>query len=228
MIYIIDEIQMWKNKYEALAKLYSQLRKEHIELLNKYKQLQVKANSVQEATEKLERMEADMRAKNVELADLIRERDRARNELARIHEVSVVLSRWSQSEEILIQSKKNQRGDTERLQRELQESRNQIEELGKSKGAEVSALLARFNREKGDLESSLTEKQALIDEFLKQIEEQQGDADRVRRVSSCISNERWRPLTSLIGERWRNCCSSSWYGWLFAATERAPICKYYL
>lgn len=86
--------------------------------------------------------------------------------------------------------KKNQRGDTERLQRELQESRNQIEELGKSKGAEVSALLARFNREKGDLESSLTEKQALIDEFLKQIEEQQGDADRVRRVSSCISNER--------------------------------------
>lgn len=86
-ICIIDEIQMWKNKYEALAKLYSQLRKEHIELLNKYKQLQVKANSVQEATEKLERMEADMRAKNVELADLIRERDRARNELARIHEV---------------------------------------------------------------------------------------------------------------------------------------------
>lgn len=51
-------------------------------------------------------------------------------------------------------------------------------------------MLARFNREKGDLESSLTEKQALIDEFLKQIEEQQGDADRVRRVSSYTSNER--------------------------------------
>lgn len=84
----IDEIQMWKNKYEALAKLYSQLRKEHIDLLNKYKQLQVKANSANEATEKLERMQADMRAKNVELADLIRERDRARNELARIQTVS--------------------------------------------------------------------------------------------------------------------------------------------
>lgn len=79
---------MWKNKYEALAKLYSQLRKEHIDLLNKYKQLQVKANSAQEATEKLERMQADMRAKNVELADLIRERDRARNELARLQAVN--------------------------------------------------------------------------------------------------------------------------------------------
>ena len=80
---------MWKNKYEALAKLYSQLRKEHIDLLNKYKALQVKANSATEATEKLERLQADMRAKNVELADLIRERDRARNELARLQGVSI-------------------------------------------------------------------------------------------------------------------------------------------
>lgn len=81
---------MWKNKYEALAKLYSQLRKEHIDLLNKYKQLQVKANSANEATEKLERMQADMRAKNTELADLIRERDRARNELARLQGVKFI------------------------------------------------------------------------------------------------------------------------------------------
>lgn len=85
---LTDEIQMWKNKYEALAKLYSQLRKEHIDLLNKYKALQVKANSAQEANEKMERLQADMRAKNIELADLIRERDRARNELARLQGVS--------------------------------------------------------------------------------------------------------------------------------------------
>lgn len=54
---------MWKNKYEALAKLYSQLRQEYLELLNKYKQLQLKANSAQEAVEKLERMQADMRVR---------------------------------------------------------------------------------------------------------------------------------------------------------------------
>ncbi|KAJ8651980.1 hypothetical protein O0I10_012411 [Lichtheimia ornata] len=156
-----NEIQMWKNKYEALAKLYSQLRKEHIDLLNKYKQLQVKANSANEATEKLERMQADMRAKNVELADLIRERDRARNELARIQT--------------------NQRDDIERMQRELNDARSQAQDAGKSKGAEVSALIAKFNREKAELEASLVEKQAIIDEFLKQMEEQQGDADRIRR-----------------------------------------------
>ncbi|KAI8139570.1 hypothetical protein BJV82DRAFT_521548 [Fennellomyces sp. T-0311] len=127
----------------------------------KYKQLQVRANSANEATEKLERMQADMRAKNVELADLIRERDRARNELSRIHGT--------------------QKDDMERLKRELDESRNQVQSLGKSKGDEVSALLTKFNREKNELEASLTEKQALIDEFLKQIEDQQGDADHVRR-----------------------------------------------
>jgi hypothetical protein len=79
---------MWKNKYEALAKLYSQLRQEHLDLLGKYKQLQVKAQSSNEAQEKLDRMEADMRAKNLELADMIRERDRAKNDLTRMRGVS--------------------------------------------------------------------------------------------------------------------------------------------
>ncbi|GAA5808667.1 hypothetical protein MFLAVUS_002060 [Mucor flavus] len=156
-----NEIQMWKNKYEALAKLYSQLRKEHIDLLNKYKALQVKANSAQEANEKMERLQADMRAKNIELADLIRERDRARNELARLQG--------------------NQRDDMERLRRELDDARGQVQNMGRSKGDEVSALLAKFNKEKSDLEASLIEKQALIDEFLKQIEDQQGEADHIRQ-----------------------------------------------
>lgn len=79
---------MWKNKYEALAKLYSQLRQEHLELLGKYKQLQVKAQSSNEAQERLDKMEADMRAKNMELADMIRERDRAKNDLTRMRGVS--------------------------------------------------------------------------------------------------------------------------------------------
>lgn len=80
---------MWKNKYEALAKLYSQLRQEHLDLLGKYKNLQLQANNAKEATEKLDSLQAEMRAKNMELADLIRERDRAKNELTRLQGVSV-------------------------------------------------------------------------------------------------------------------------------------------
>lgn len=85
----LDQLLMWKNKYEALAKLYSQLRQEHLELINKFKAAQLKANSAQEAIDKMERMERDMRAKNLELADMIRERDRSRHDLDRLKSVNI-------------------------------------------------------------------------------------------------------------------------------------------
>jgi hypothetical protein len=85
--FILDQVTMWKNKYEQLAKLYSQLRQEHLDLLSKYKSVQLKANSAQEAIDKKERVEREMKAKNLELADMIRERDRARYELDRLKAV---------------------------------------------------------------------------------------------------------------------------------------------
>lgn len=75
---------IWKNKYEQLAKLYSQLRQEHLDLLTKFKSMQLKANSAQEAIDRKERIEREMKSKNLELADMIRERDRARYELDRL------------------------------------------------------------------------------------------------------------------------------------------------
>jgi len=78
-----DQVTLWRNKYEALARLYSQLRTEHLDMLSKSKQLQLKANSAQEAIDRMERMERDLKAKNLELADMIRERDRARFDVDR-------------------------------------------------------------------------------------------------------------------------------------------------
>jgi len=83
-----NQIEIWKNKYDALAKLYSQLRGEHLDLLNRTKGFQLKASSAQEAIDKMERMEKDVKAKNLELADMIRERDRARYEVDRMKSVS--------------------------------------------------------------------------------------------------------------------------------------------
>lgn len=82
------QIEIWRNKYEALAKLYSQLRGEHLDLLNRSKGFQLKANSAQEAIDKMERMERDVKTKNLELADMIRERDRSRYDLDRLKSVS--------------------------------------------------------------------------------------------------------------------------------------------
>ena len=82
-----DQVALWRNKYEALAKLYTQLRTEHLELLSRQKQMALKANSAQESIDRMERMERDMKSKNLELADMIRERDRARFETDRMKSV---------------------------------------------------------------------------------------------------------------------------------------------
>lgn len=83
------QIEEWKTKYQALAKLYSQLRSEHLDLLNKSKAMQLRANSAQEAVDRMERMERDVKSKNLELADMIKERDRSRFDVDRLKSVSV-------------------------------------------------------------------------------------------------------------------------------------------
>lgn len=85
-----DQVTLWRNKYEALAKLYSQLRTEHLDMLSKFKQMQLKANSAQEAIDRMERMERDVKAKNLEMADMLKERDRTRHDMDRLKGVSLV------------------------------------------------------------------------------------------------------------------------------------------
>jgi len=58
-------------------------------MLSKHKQLTLKANSAQEAIDKMEGMEKDVKVKNFKLADMIRESDRARFDLGRLKSVSL-------------------------------------------------------------------------------------------------------------------------------------------
>jgi hypothetical protein len=140
-----EQVAMWKSKYDALAKLYSQLRHEHLELLGKYKQMQLKAASAQEAIEKREKLEREMKSKNLELADMIRERDRALYDLDRV--------------------KGSQKDEVDKLKRELKMAEDKVENTDNSKGRELSALLSRHNRELADLEELLRSKQRQIDEM---------------------------------------------------------------
>lgn len=130
-----DQVTLWRNKYEALAKLYSQLRTEHLDMLSKFKQLQLKANSAQEAVDKMERMERDIKAKNLELADMIRERDRARFDLDR--------------------QKASHKDELDRLKREIKFANERAEDATRSKSSEVSTVLSKYNRQMSELEDSL-------------------------------------------------------------------------
>ena len=137
-----DQVTLWRNKYEALAKLYSQLRTEHLDMLSKSKQLQLKANSAQEAIDRMERMERDLKAKNLELADMIRERDRARFDVDR--------------------QKASHREETDRLRREIDFARERADDATRSKSSEVSGVLQRYNRQISELEDSLRVRSARL------------------------------------------------------------------
>ncbi|KAL7422732.1 sla2 Src-like adaptor 2 [Cryptotrichosporon argae] len=150
-----QQIDIWRNKYEALAKLYSQLRTEHLDLLNKSKGFQLKAGSAQEAIDKMERMERDVKAKNLELADMIRERDRARYDVDRL--------KASHKEEI------------ERLKRDLTFANERAEDVGRNKSSEVSGIMAKYNRQLNDLESTVKNKQDQINDLLRRLDEKEDE-----------------------------------------------------
>ena len=130
-----EQVTLWRKKYESLAKLYSQLRTEHIDMLAKFKQMQLKANSAQEAVDRMERMERDLKTKNLELADMIRERDRARFDVDR--------------------QKGTHKDEMDRLRRELNFANERAEDASRSKSSEVSGVLSKYNRQLTELEDSL-------------------------------------------------------------------------
>lgn len=80
----------------------------------------------------MEKMQKEIKDKNLQMADMVRERDRAKNELLR----------WQNT----------QNDEIARLKRDLEMANGRVEDLGRSKSSEVGAMVAKFNREKQDLE----------------------------------------------------------------------------
>ncbi|PGH09494.1 hypothetical protein GX51_00599 [Blastomyces parvus] len=154
-----EQVNTWRTKYEALAKLYSQLRQEHLDLLQTTKSLKLKAASAQEAIDRRERLEREMKTKNLELADMIRERDRA------LHEKDRVTG--------------GNREEVEKLKRELRLAIERAENAERAKGSEISALLSKYNREMADLEESLRNKTRALEEIRANHGERDEDQEKV-------------------------------------------------
>lgn len=155
-----DQVTLWRNKYESLAKLYSQLRTEHLEMLSKHKQMQLKANSAQEAIDKMERMEKDVKAKNLELADMIRERDRARFDLDRM--------------------KSNHKEELDRVRRELNFANEKLEDAERARSHDVSGMASVYKRQIHELEDSLKAKQLRIDAMTEKLDSASADLEALR------------------------------------------------
>lgn len=130
-----EQVNTWRSKYEALAKLYSQLRQEHLDLLQTTKSLKLKAASAQEAIDRREKLERELKTKNLELADMIRERDRALHDRDRVTGTN--------------------KDELEKVKRELRLAIERAENAERSKGTEISTMLSKYNREMADLEEAL-------------------------------------------------------------------------
>ncbi|PSS03266.1 ANTH domain-domain-containing protein [Coniella lustricola] len=156
-----EQVNTWRTKYEALAKLYSQLRHEHLDLLQKFKSVQLKAASAQEAIDRREKLEREIKTKNLELADMIRERDRALHEKDRVS--------GSNKDEV------------EKLKRELRMALDRADNIERSKGNELSTMLARYNREMSDLEEALRNKSRALEEAQDKIRNGGSDLEMLLR-----------------------------------------------
>jgi hypothetical protein len=155
-----EQLNTWRSKYESLAKLYSQLRHEHLQLLQKFKQVQLKANSAQEAIDARDRLQRELKTKNLELADMIRERDRALMEKDR--------------------STGGARDELEKVKRELRAALDRADNSERGKGSELSAMLSRHNREIADLEEALRNKTRALEDM--QMNHREGDSDLERQL----------------------------------------------
>lgn len=156
-----EQVNTWRTKYEALAKLYSQLRHEHLDLLQKFKSVQLKAASAQEAIDRREKLEREIKTKNLELADMIRERDRALHDRDRLT--------GSNKDEL------------EKLKRELRMANDRADNLERSKGNELSTMLSKYNREMADLEEALRTKSRALDEAQSKLRDGSSDLEALLR-----------------------------------------------
>ncbi|KAK4174982.1 ANTH domain-containing protein [Triangularia setosa] len=156
-----EQVNTWRSKYEALAKLYSQLRHEHLDLLQKFKAVQLKAASAQEAIDRREKLEREIKTKNLELADMIRERDRALHEKDRLT--------GSNKDEV------------EKLKRELRMALDRADNLERSKGNELSTMLSKYNREMADLEEALRNKARALEDAQAKMRDGSSDLEMLLR-----------------------------------------------
>jgi hypothetical protein len=106
-----DQVNMWKSKYESLAKLYATLRQEHLDLLKKYKEVSSKVSQADQAIQSMNHMRQDVQAKHAELLNAQADRDRVRAEMDRLRAF--------------------QQTEIDRLRKELDDSNNRINDIGR-------------------------------------------------------------------------------------------------
>lgn len=144
------EIQHWKNKYETMARLYQDLRSEHLELLRKYdnanQQLKILAN----AADALKRSQQETKDQAVQINKLLRENSDLQNSFDKLAA--------------------NHQEELQRLRRDNADMKVQLKELAQTKGSQVQAIMDKLIKEKQESDQLY---KAQIDQALEALAELQ-------------------------------------------------------
>lgn len=173
---LTEESKTWKNKYESLAKLYSQLRQEHLNLLAKFKKLQQRAASASEAVEQKEKLKRDLKAKNIELADLIRERDRARLD----------------NDKIIGQKET----DTDKLELEIRELKRKLKDQEELNSGNLTKIFQQHQQEVDTLKSEMTSPDTPIRQELEFLKKELQDKTEELEITQQTMEETIQQLAS--------------------------------
>ena len=154
-----DELLAWKNKYESLAKLYAQLRKEHLDLLNKLKDAKdIGVRVSEDCKRQIDLIKSELKVKSNELTSCLIDKEKLSNELERIQS--------SRSFEV------------SNLERELKECRDSLIQVSTSRGNEVSMIVERFDIERQELLAKEKQAQIAINDLKRRLDQVQGDVKK--------------------------------------------------
>jgi hypothetical protein len=157
-----EQLNQLKTKYEALAKLYAQLRREHLELLQKIKDQREADRKVgEESKREADAARTEARAKAAEAEEAKRKEALARSEVDRL--------KTSQTEEV------------QQLRRDLDNTHAQLTELGRSKGDEIGLVMEKYEKERAELEELSRSKQRQLDDYRRQLDQLESELTRSRR-----------------------------------------------
>ncbi|RKP00720.1 hypothetical protein CXG81DRAFT_739, partial [Caulochytrium protostelioides] len=141
-----DEVQQWKTKYEALAKLYTQLRKEHLDLLGKFKVLKdAGARQTDGVRAEVARLNEELRSKAKEMTEIMLERDRLRADIDRARlegdgEIRRLRDQLASVQRDLDQAQLESRREVDRLLAKSAAEREALEQASRAKNDDTEVL----------------------------------------------------------------------------------------
>ena len=184
-----EQVNAWKTKYEALLEMYNNLKRDHFELLEKFKTSVTSPDQLNRLKEEINRLTSEKRQSNMELE---RTKENSQIEIAKLRKEMIDLKSAQVNNDSLKEKEREFKSKIEKLLFENSELSDKIEKLS-SLEKYSSSLVVKFDLEKDELLKKIsslesgkeTSESSLIDSFNDQFSTRE-NAFRILLIESFI------------------------------------------